>query len=135
MERQFLTILYILIFLVSCQQVEINQSNPKDLIVNNKVSSEALNDNKIYLNIWDYIYLNSYKDKVTLNEKILSYMNLHLQDLDKFEEYLSDSYYFIYFAIEEEAIMRLMTLQLRSQPCIKLLQSTHLFLINIKNNF
>ena len=28
-------------------------------------------------------------------------MNLHLQDLDKFEEYLSDSYYFIYFAIEE----------------------------------
>ena len=101
MERQFLTILYILIFLVGCQQVQINQSNPKDLIVNNKVSSEALNDNKIYLNIWDYIYLNSYKDKVTLNEKILSYMNLHLQDLEKFEEYLSDSYYFIYFVIEE----------------------------------
>ena len=101
MERQFLTILYILIFLVSCQQVEINQSNPKDLIINNKVSSEAINDDKIYLNIWDYMYLNSYKDKVTLNEKILSYMNLHLQDLDKFEEYLSDSYYFIYFAIEE----------------------------------
>ena len=46
------------------------------------------------------MYLNSYKDKVILNEQILSYMNLP-QDLDKFEEYLSDSYYFIYFAIEE----------------------------------
>lgn len=101
MERQFLTILYILIFLVGCQQFEINQSNPKDLIVNNKVSSEAINDDKTYLNIWDYMYLNSYKDNVILNEQILSYMNLHLQDLDKFEEYLSDSYYFIYFAIEE----------------------------------
>ena len=101
MERQFLTILYILIFLVGCQQVQINQSNPKDLIVNNKVSSEAINDDKIYLNIWDYMYLNNYKDKVILNEQILSYMNSHLQDLDKFEEYLSDSYYFIYFAIEE----------------------------------
>ena len=101
MERQFLTILYILIFLVGCQQVQINQSNPKDLIVNNKVSSEAINDDKTYLNIWDYMYLNNYKDKVILNEQILSYMNSHLQDLDKFEEYLSDSYYFIYFAIEE----------------------------------
>ena len=69
MERQFLTILYISIFLVGCQQVEINQSNPKDLIVNNKVSSEAINDDKTYLNIWDYMYLNSYKDKVILNEQ------------------------------------------------------------------
>ena len=101
MERQFLALLYISIFLVGCQQVEINQSNPKDLIINNKVSNEAINDDKIYLNIWDYMYINSYKDKVILNEQILSYMNLHLQDLDKFEEYLSDSYYFIYFAIEE----------------------------------
>ena len=28
-------------------------------------------------------------------------MNMHLKDLDKFEEYLNDSYYFIYFVINE----------------------------------
>ena len=36
-----------------------------------------------------------------LNDQVLAYMNMHLKDLDKFDEYLNDSYYFLYFVIQE----------------------------------
>ena len=55
-----------------------------------------------YENIWEYIKKNnSSNNEILLNDQVLSYMNNHLKDLDKFEEYLNDSYYFIFFVINE----------------------------------
>ena len=102
MERQFLTKLFILVFFVGCQQIEIDQSSSTDIATNNIASKDVLSEDKIYFNVWDYIHNNNiHQEKVILNEQILSYMNLHLQDIDKFEEYLNDSYYFIYFVVNE----------------------------------
>ena len=61
-------------------------------------------ENKIitYEDIWEYILSNNPENKETyINERILFYMNMHLKDADKFEQYLNDSYYFIYYVINE----------------------------------
>ena len=44
---------------------------------------------------------NPQNNSETINEQVLFYMNMHLKDIDKFKEYLNDSYYFMYFVIEE----------------------------------
>ena len=61
-------------------------------------------ENKIitYEDIWEYILSNNPENKETyINERILFYMNMHLKDADKFGQYLNDSYYFIYYVIDE----------------------------------
>ena len=61
-------------------------------------------ENKIitYEDIWEYILNNNPENKEAyINERILFYMNMHLKDADKFEQYLNDSYYFIYYVIKE----------------------------------
>ena len=61
-------------------------------------------ENKIitYEDIWEYILNNNPENKEAyINERILFYMNMHLKDADKFEQYLNDSYYFIYYVINE----------------------------------
>ena len=99
MERQFLIILFTLI---GCQQAPISQNVAKDLSYKENLSNNVLNEKKSYLNIWEHIKLNNeFEDRVVLDEQILSYMNLHLQDLDKFEDYLYDSYYFLFYVIKE----------------------------------
>jgi len=104
MERQFLKIL-LLSILVSCQQVELNQNNSSELISKDQalvVSDLETTQTPPYQNIWDYIKQNNVsQNKNILNDQVLSYMNMHLRDLDKFNEYLNDSYYFLYFVINE----------------------------------
>ena len=104
MERQFLKIL-LLSILVSCQQVELNQNNSSELISKDEalvVSDLETIQTPPYQNIWDYIKQNNVsQNKNILNDQVLSYMNMHLRDLDKFNEYLNDSYYFLYFVINE----------------------------------
>ena len=104
MERQLLNIFLILIIFVGCQQIEILED---DIPTKNSIPVQAdTNTSQIipepYADIWDYILINNYsKNEIILNEQILFYMNLHLKDIDKFKEYLNDSYYFIYFVIDE----------------------------------
>ena len=105
MERQLLKIYVVLISLVGCQQVEIIQDYENNKLVQ---SVEINNDLQVkntviaYENIWSYLLnKNPKNDEAYINERILFYMNRHLRDADKFEEYLNDSYYFIYFAINE----------------------------------
>ena len=101
MERQLLTIFFILFFFIGCQQLEIKE--PKSIELDFQEDSEQQVEKDVtYSDIWEYILQNNnIKNEVVLTEQILSYMNVHLKDLDKFEEYLNDSYYFMYFVINE----------------------------------
>ena len=45
---------------------------------------------------------NNYDHDINLDEKnSLGYINNHLKDVDKFNEFLNKSYYFIYYVIQE----------------------------------
>ena len=101
MERQLLTIFFILFFFIGCQQLEIKE--PKSIELDfQEDSDQQVEKDVTYSDIWEYILQNNnIKNEVVLTEQILSYMNVHLKDLDKFEEYLNDSYYFMYFVINE----------------------------------
>ena len=99
MERQLLTF-FLVISVVGCQQTPtITKDIPNEI---SKNTSYELVKKDSYINIWEYLQVNNkIKQSNYLDEQILSYMNNHLRDIDKFEEYLNDSYYFLYFVIKE----------------------------------
>ena len=108
MERRFLkTIIFISLLITSCQQIPINESNKKfvdDNTDKQNLEIDLKKQEKIisyHSDIWSYILTNSSYTSDGLDEQTLMYMNRHLQDLDKFKEFLNDSYYFIFFVIEE----------------------------------
>ena len=105
MERQLLTIFIILILIVGCQQMGVVEDhNKEDIVESIPINSILQPENKTitYKDIWEYILNNNPENKEAyINEQILFYMNMHLKDADRFEEYLNDSYYFIYYVIDE----------------------------------
>jgi membrane-bound lytic murein transglycosylase D len=104
MERQLLTY-FILITLIGCQQIEIIESyDEKQIEISTSDSEQSLSQDLVIpsKNIWEYMFANNpQNNSETINEQVLFYMNMHLKDIDKFKEYLNDSYYFMYFVIEE----------------------------------
>ena len=104
MERQLLTF-FILITLIGCQQIEIIESyDEKQIEISTSDSEQSLSQDLVIpsRNIWEYMFANNpQNNSETINEQVLFYMNMHLKDIDKFKEYLNDSYYFMYFVIEE----------------------------------
>ena len=105
MERQLLIISISLILIVGCQQMGVVENYNKEKIVESiPINNILQHENKIitYEDIWEYILSNNPENKEAyINERILFYMNMHLKDADKFEQYLNDSYYFIYYVINE----------------------------------
>ena len=104
MERHFLKKYLILITIVGCQQIEIIENNNNDPVKSNLSIDLMKPENVIiqYENIWDYIFENNLKrNEVVINDQVLFYMNMHLKDIDKFKEYLNDSYYFIFYVVNE----------------------------------
>ena len=91
---------FLVISVVGCQQTPtITKDIPNEI---SKNTSYELVKKDSYINIWEYLQVNNkIKQSNYLDEQILSYMNNHLRDIDKFEEYLNDSYYFLYFVIKE----------------------------------
>ena len=104
MERQLLTF-FISITLIGCQQIEIIESyDEKRIEISTSDSEQSLTQDLVIpsKNIWEYMFANNpQNNSETINEQVLFYMNMHLKDIDKFKEYLNDSYYFMYFVIEE----------------------------------
>ena len=102
MERQFLIKLFIIfILLTGCQQIEITNTD-KVISDNKNIENNIPNEaSSSYLNIWQYLIINSIPNDEVINEQVLFYMNGHIKDIEKFTEYLNDSYYFIYFVITE----------------------------------
>ena len=102
MERQLLTY-FILITLIGCQQIEITESYDENQIEVSSLDAEELVTQDFVIpskNIWEYIFTNNpINNSEIINEQILFYMNMHLKDIDKFKEYLNDSYYLTYFVI------------------------------------
>ena len=111
MERQFLAAsLFLLLALSSCQ------SNPSiENSMDAKCKSSALDsgcDKNVVIsveepqpiakNIWEYMIIhNNYDNDIAFDKKTLGYINNHLKDVDKFNEFLGKSYYFIYYVIQE----------------------------------
>ena len=101
MERQLLTVFFIVVSVVGCQQTPTTIKGIPNEISKN-TSYDLVEKKDSYVNIWEYLQVNNkIKQSDYLDEQILSYMNNHLRDIDKFEEYLNDSYYFLYFVIKE----------------------------------
>ena len=105
MERRFLKTISLLVLIVGCQQIEVYQENPSELnnidigIEENVIE---ISTTQPYQDVWDFIKQNNTSQNTNiLNDQVLAYMNMHLKDLDKFDEYLNDSYYFLYFVIQE----------------------------------
>ena len=104
MHHKTLTFSLILIFF-GCQQVEINSAKKETLVddaspLNLKIQPNI--EQPEYKDIWEYFVSQSIKNNnYILDERVLNYMNIHLKDTSKFTEYLNDSFYFFYFAIDE----------------------------------
>jgi hypothetical protein len=101
MERQLLIVLTIILITASCQQLPVNSSNTNETSYD--IPTDDPNSN-LYTSydIWQYLVLNNPQSSdYSLNERTLFYMNMHLKDDEKFTEYLNDSYYFLYFVINE----------------------------------
>ena len=105
MERRFLKTIPLLILIVGCQQIEVYQENPSELNdINIGIEENVIeiSTTQPYQDVWDFIKQNNTSQNINiLNDQVLAYMNMHLKDLDKFDEYLNDSYYFLYFVIQE----------------------------------
>jgi len=105
MERRFLKIIPLLILIVGCQQIEVYQENPSelnDIDIGIEENVIEISTTQPYKDVWDFIKQNNTSQNTNiLNDQVLAYMNMHLKDLDKFDEYLNDSYYFLYFVIQE----------------------------------
>ena len=105
MERRFLKTISLLILIVGCQQIEVYQENPSelnDIDIGIEENVIEISTTQPYQDVWDFIKQNNTSQNTNiLNDQVLAYMNMHLKDLDKFDEYLNDSYYFLYFVIQE----------------------------------
>jgi membrane-bound lytic murein transglycosylase D len=111
MERQFLIAsLFFLIGLSSCQSNPAITSYKDVKCSSGSLSTGCINEiipsieepEPVAENVWDYMIINNnYDHDITFDEKTLSYINNHLKDVDKFNEFLGKSYYFIYYVIQE----------------------------------
>ena len=99
MERQLLICLVFIFALSSCQTID----TPTSSIEQKIEKSEKLIETEIqYTNIWDYIVQNSNTENdLYLDDVTLEFINKHLKNKDNFDEFLSNSYYFIYYVVQE----------------------------------
>ena len=99
MERQLLICLIFIFALSGCQTTD----TPTSSIEQKIEKSEKLIETKIqYANIWDYIVQNSNTENESyLDDMTLEFINKHLKNKDNFDEYLSNSYFFIYYVVQE----------------------------------
>ena len=99
MERQLLICLIFIFALSSCQ----TSGTPTSSIEQKIEKSEKLIETEIqYTNIWDYIVQNSNTENESyLDDMTLEFINKHLKNKDNFDEYLSNSYFFIYYVVQE----------------------------------
>ena len=111
MERQFLKAsLFILLGLSSCQSNPATSTNYDSICNAGSLDAECVNEIVISVeeskpvanNVWEYMIINNnYDHNIKFDEKTINYINNHIKDVDKFNEFLNKSYYFIYYVIQE----------------------------------
>ena len=99
MERQLLISLIFIFALSSCQTTTPTKSTVEQKI---EIGEKSIETEIQYTNIWDYIIKNSNDEKELLIDDVtLEFINKHLQNKDNFHKYLSNSYFFIYYVVQE----------------------------------
>jgi membrane-bound lytic murein transglycosylase D len=99
MERQLLISLIFIFALSGCQTITAPTATIEQKIA---ISEEPLEPEIQYTNIWDYIVQNSNTENESyLDDVTLEFINKHLNNKDNFDEFLSNSYYFIYYVVQE----------------------------------
>ena len=99
MERQLLICLIFIFALSSCQTSGTPTSSIEQKI---EISEKSIETEIQYTNIWDYIVQNSNTENESyLDDMTLEFINKHLKNKDNFDEYLSNSYFFIYYVVQE----------------------------------
>ena len=111
MERQLLIIsLFFLLGLSSCQSSPALIKNIDLKCNSTSLDNECVDEiilpieepKPIAKNVWEYMIINNnYDNNITLDKKTQTYINNHTKDLDKFNDFLNKSYYFIYYVIQE----------------------------------
>ena len=99
MERQLLISLIFIFALSSCETTPIPTPTIEQKI---EITEKSVETEIKYTNIWDYLVKNSDSYKETyLNDMTLEFINKHLKNKDSFNKYLSNSYFFIYYVVQE----------------------------------
>ena len=110
MERQFLISLLLLFLIVGCETTPVLTIKNNSECITTYSDNECISSSEESLvvfkplpsDVWEYMIFNSdYEKDFILDQKTLSYVNRHIQDLEKFNDYLNKSYYFIYYVIQE----------------------------------
>ncbi|MDA8816392.1 LysM peptidoglycan-binding domain-containing protein [Gammaproteobacteria bacterium] len=110
MERQFLISLLLLFLIVGCETTPVLTIKNNSECITTYSDNECITSSEESLVVfkplpsdaWEYMIFNSdYEKDFILDQKTLSYINRHIQDLEKFNDYLNKSYYFIYYVIQE----------------------------------
>ena len=110
MERQFLISLLLLFLIVGCETTPVLTIKNNSECITTYSDNECIKSSEESLvvfkplpsDVWEYMIFNSdYEKDFILDQKTLSYINRHIQDLEKFNDYLNKSYYFIYYVIQE----------------------------------
>ena len=99
MERQLLISLMFIFALSGCQTITAPTATIEQKIA---ISEDPLEPETQYTNIWDYIVQNSNTENESyLDDVTLEFINKHLNNKDNFDKYLSNSYFFIYYVVQE----------------------------------
>ena len=115
MERLNIKSLFLILLLSGCQIVEVTNNEDFELIpdLSVPVNEEIVESDKITLidivepsepeikSIWEVLKDEALIREYEIDDLTLYYMNQHLQNVDLFENYLKNSYYFLYYVLEE----------------------------------
>ena len=115
MERLSIKSLILILLLSGCQMIEVTNNDSVESIPD---LFELINEETIEINqaleiaevepspqevksIWEVLKDETKIKEYKIDDSTLYYMNQHLQNVDLFENYLENSYYFLYYVIEE----------------------------------
>ena len=115
MERLNIKYLILILLLPGCQIVEVTDNESIELIPDLSVpkNEEIVEANQIIevanidpptpeiISIWEVLKSEATVKDYEIDDLTLYYMNQHLKNVDLFENYLRNSYYFLYYVIEE----------------------------------
>jgi len=115
MERLNIKYLVLILLLTGCQIVEVTNNDSIELIPDLSVpkNEEIVEANQIIevanikspspeiISTWKVLKNEATVKDYEIDDLTLYYMNQHLKNVDLFENYLRNSYYFLYYVIEE----------------------------------
>ena len=115
MERLNIKYLILILLLPGCQIVEVTNNESIELIPDLSVpkNEEIVEASQIIevanidpptpeiISIWEVLKSEATVKDYEIDDLTLYYMNQHLKNVDLFENYLRNSYYFLYYVIEE----------------------------------